>query len=208
MRSLMSVSTVLCRVAGLVLGSAVLAACGGGAAAVQDAPSTTPAAPTTTAAAPTTTTTSPVYDDHRRPHHDGRPQSQGHRRLRRRPRPRSTAAPLSPGNCDVSTIAAPGSPAFANLTAFFAKLDRNGLRGRPSKDDYRRQSRIVQIDAGRQHGNARRHAWSTAGAIYDPRRDGRPERRRRCRRRVSRRRGRRGPCSRTPMWLASGRRHT
>jgi hypothetical protein len=112
------------------LGSAVLAACGGGAAAVQDTP-TTIARPTTMSATPPTTTTLPPTT---------------------MPAPTTTVEDVKakviadfnstvrayetclsePSDCDVSTIASPGSQSEANLTSWFSSLASGGVRGRPN----------------------------------------------------------------------------
>lgn len=42
----------------------------------------------------------------------------------------------NPSQCDVATVAAPGSARFAKLTDLFAEFARSGVRGRPSDQDY------------------------------------------------------------------------
>ncbi len=43
----------------------------------------------------------------------------------------------APEHCDVGRIAAPGSSSMQHLTNWFARLARNGIKGRPSPEDYR-----------------------------------------------------------------------
>ncbi len=142
-----------------------LAACGGSAAVPTAAPApTSPAPSTTTTVAATTTTTASTIP----------------------PTTSTTVDPTvkliadfkgtlsafnvctaNPAGCDVSTMSIPGSESYTNLTKFFAKLDANGLRGKPSSQDY------VVIEAAEIAPDGRtatlRSCGFDAGTTYDPR---------------------------------------
>ena len=164
--------------AALAVAGTLLAACGGSASrsdaaseptTTSPAPAPTTAPPRTTAPAPTTATpttvasttttlapTSTTLDARAKVIADF---DATHAAF--------NACTADPDHCDVSTIAAPGSKAFAGLSAIMAKLARNGLRGRPSAQDYRVVEGL-EISATGTTATLRTCIFD-AGMIYDPR---------------------------------------